>query len=79
MLGRQPYVLYTERPEKLTPDKTSPGKRKLAGETTETVHKQWKKSTFARTRKPKNPSVEPVLRQKRKELKRRTDKTTVCN
>lgn len=29
-------------------------KRKLAGETTETIHKNWKRNTYARTRKPKN-------------------------
>ena len=50
--------------EKITPEKTT-SKKRLAGETTETVHKQWKKNTFARTRRPKNPSTGPVLRQKR--------------
>ncbi|KAL5271100.1 hypothetical protein ACHWQZ_G001675 [Mnemiopsis leidyi] len=53
------------RTDRYSPEKTSPNKR-LAGETTETVHKQWKKSTFARTRKPKNPSNESGVLQKKR-------------
>ncbi|XP_063689062.1 F-actin-monooxygenase mical2b-like isoform X2 [Bolinopsis microptera] len=56
-----------DRIENYSPEKTSPNKR-LAGETTETVHKQWKKSTFARTRKPKNPSNESGVLAKKRSL-----------
>ena len=61
------HYIISDRIENYSPEKTSPNKR-LAGETTETVHKQWKKSTFARTRKPKNPSNETGVLAKKRSL-----------